>query len=310
MTSTLAMGITANLRRVPADSSSTIFVDCFLNPLFVTHESATLASQKPNHSHPIRSSSSSSQTTQDLQIWEMELVSHLSLFQIRLCWKTAVATTPNYAISCEFTFFETHHHQHHHPRKMQITNCDKACTVCDFLVVFFFFKFWWNLSTDRSLIPLTIEQKLSSTDDWKNPSPAPPKTVERNWKQSWIQKKKRTHIHSQQRVPKKKKKKKKKNKTQKKKATYHRKQTDLQTQQLLKKIAMQLHDSHAIATATKRNFVASASAKAPSPLSLPALSKRGSREGLFQRGICHCCFCPITSGACSAPHWRILWAHP
>ncbi len=54
MTSTLAMGITANLRRVPADCSSTIFVVCFLNPLFVTHESATLASKrKPKtKSHP------------------------------------------------------------------------------------------------------------------------------------------------------------------------------------------------------------------------------------------------------------------
>jgi hypothetical protein len=54
MTSTLAMGITANLRRVPTDCCSTIFVDCFLNPLFVTHESATLASKrKPKtKSHP------------------------------------------------------------------------------------------------------------------------------------------------------------------------------------------------------------------------------------------------------------------
>jgi len=101
-----------------------------------------------------------------------------------LCSKTAVATKPNYAISYEFTFFETHHH----PRKMQLKNCDKACTVCDFFVFFFFFffffKFRWNLSTDRSLKPLTIEPKLYSTDDWKNPSPAPAKTVERNSKQS------------------------------------------------------------------------------------------------------------------------------
>jgi hypothetical protein len=70
---------------------------------------------------------------------------------------------------------------------MQLKNCDKACTVCDFFVFFFFFfffKFRWNLSTDRSLKPLTIEPKLYSTDDWKNPSPAPAKTVERNSKQS------------------------------------------------------------------------------------------------------------------------------
>jgi hypothetical protein len=212
MTSTLAMGITANLRRVPTDCCSNIIVDCFLNPLFVTHESATLASKrKPKtKSHPpykillllitnnTRLANLGNGTCISLSL-------SLSTFQIRLCSKTAVATKPNYAISCEFTFFETHHQQHNHPRKMQITNCDKACTVCDFLVFFFFFfffKFRWNLSTDSSLMPLTIEPKLYSTDDWKNPSPVPPKTVERNSKQSWIQKKKRTQIHSQQRIPK------------------------------------------------------------------------------------------------------------
>jgi hypothetical protein len=194
MTSTLAMGITANLRRVPTDCCSTIFVDCFLNPLFVTHESATLASKrKPKtKSHPP---------------YKTLLLLLIITYNTRLANLGNGTCIPSVSVSVSVSFYlpnqivlkncSCHKTQLRDqlrihllrnpppPTKMQIKNCDKACTVCDFFVVFFFFfKFRWNLSTDRSLKPLTIEPKLYSTDDWKNPSPAPAKTVERNSKQS------------------------------------------------------------------------------------------------------------------------------